>query len=127
MISRKTPVLATLALVVALAGCASPSPEASGGSSGDSEVPSPVIVALDESLDGTTVSVPLDSAVDLTADEPEAWTGTVTDESIAEFIPGGDEGSATFNPGLKPLATGTTEVQLTDGASDITFTLEVTD
>ncbi|MFD1713471.1 hypothetical protein ACFSBZ_03205 [Amnibacterium flavum] len=121
---RKSFVVAALAATLALAGCSSPSPEPSATGS----VVAPVIVTLDSSLDGTTVSLPIGTVLDLSAEDPKAWTGEVADTAIAEFVPGKDDGSAEFNPGIKPISAGTTQVTLTDSASDetIEFTLEVT-
>ncbi|MGX5696168.1 hypothetical protein ACWKWP_08230 [Agromyces soli] len=121
---------AAVALTAALAGCASGS-----GSSSDSASPSasagalpPVIVEI-EDLDGTTVEVPLDSEVDLVVaegDDVTVWVAEIADPTIVEFVPGKDDGSAQFNPGLQPLEVGQTEVVLSDGTSKtVTFTVDV--
>jgi hypothetical protein len=78
-------------------------------------------------VDGTTVSVPLDNVVVINVDDPTAWTGKVADESIATFTPGSADGTATFNPGVQPVAEGTTTVTITEkGGATHTFTLTVT-
>ncbi|MEY4339721.1 MAG: hypothetical protein RLZ14_1571, partial [Actinomycetota bacterium] len=41
------------------------------------------------------------------------------------FVPGRDDGSATFNPAITPLKAGTTTVTITDGATTINFTVQV--
>jgi hypothetical protein len=95
--------------------------------SGNSALP-PVIVELSE-IDGTTVEVPLDNVVDLVTadgDDVTAWTAKVSDEAVAEFIPGKDDGSAQFNPGIKPLAEGTTDVVMTNPTTDATVSFTVT-
>lgn len=92
---------------------------------GGSQALPPVMVSTD-GLDGTTVQVPLSNMLVIQAAEPTAWTGTVADATIAEFVPGNDDGSAVFNPGVKPLAVGSTQVTITDGTTTHTFTVEVT-
>ena len=78
-------------------------------------------------VDGTTVSVPLDNVVVINVDDPTAWTGKVDDESVATFTPGSADGTATFNPGVQPVTEGTTSVTITDGTGKAhTFTLVVT-
>lgn len=134
---HRTPVrlFAVTALVVAatlgVAGCtagASDTP-APGESSASSALP-PVIVEL-AAIDGTTVEVPLGTLVDLvtaTDDDVTAWTAEIKDDTVAEFVPGKDDGSAVFNPGLKPRAEGTTEVVLSNSLTSekLAFTLTVT-
>lgn len=116
---------------LSLAGCSNGSGNTSGGNSGgQSQVIAPVVVNLDN-IDGTKVSVGLNNVVDLNAGDTDVteWTGTVKDSKIARWVPGKDDGSAQFNPGLEPLAAGTTEVTVTDTATNTsqTFTLVVTD
>lgn len=58
----------------------------------------------------------------------DSYSGEVADPSVAEFEKGRDDGSATFNPGVKALAEGTTEVVMTNengGIQPLTFTVEV--
>lgn len=111
------------AAILLLAGCSSPTPDPSPS------VVAPVIVDLDQSLDGTTVELPRNTVLDLNAEKPDEWTGEVADGSIAEFVAGGTDGDAEFNPGVHPLGVGTTQVMLTDSATDetIEFTLDVTE
>ncbi|MFD4422368.1 hypothetical protein ACFWN7_12825 [Agromyces sp. NPDC058484] len=105
-----------------LAGC-SPA-----GSSGDSSALPPVIVELD-TVDGTTVEVPEGGAVDLTGDDETTteWTAEISDPEVVEFVPGRDDGSAQFNPGLTAKSVGDTEVTLENGETGdtLTFTVEV--
>src|SRR5690606_30632508 len=98
------------------------------GSSSDSdngEALPPIMVDVAE-VDGTTVQVPLDNVLVLTGDDDtlKAWSATIADPSIVEFVPGKDDGSAQFNPGLDPLAEGVTEVTLdnADSGDTLTFT-----
>lgn len=60
----------------------------------------------------------------------DSYSGEVADPKVAEFVAGKKEGGATFNPGVKGLAAGETEVVLknTDGGiQNVTFTVEVSD
>ena len=59
----------------------------------------------------------------------EGYTAEIADPSILEFVQGKEDGGATFNPGLKPLKVGTTEVTMTNaqgGIQPLTFTVKVT-
>lgn len=115
---------AVIALVIAagsllgLSGCAA------------SEQMLPPVIADLSLVDGTTVTVPLERTVDLTGDEESytAWSAEIADSAIVRFVPGKDEGGASFNPGLTPLVEGSTEVTLTNADTDATvsFTVEVT-
>jgi hypothetical protein len=105
----------------AAASTAAPTSSSGGGS----QALPPVMVPTD-GLDGSTVQVPLSNTLVIQAAEPTAWTGTVADAGIAEFVPGSDDGSAVFNPGVRPKAVGSTQVTITDGTTTITFTVEVT-
>ena len=100
----------------------------SGGSSGGSSALPPVIVEID-SLDGTTVEVPEGGSVDLTGDDETytAWTADIADPDVVEFVPGRDDGSAQFNPGLTAKSVGETDVTLENGETgdSVTFTVEV--
>lgn len=98
-----------------------------GGSSGSSALP-PVIVELDD-VDGTTVEVTEGGSIDLTGDDETFtdWTADIADPEVVEFVPGSDDGSAQFNPGLTAKSVGTTEVTLDNSESgdSVTFTVDV--
>ncbi|MFE6253898.1 hypothetical protein [Agromyces sp. NPDC057865] len=116
-------------LGVALGGFGLTGCTASGGSSGgDSSALPPVIVDLGD-VDGTTVEVPEGGSVDLTGDDETYtdWTADIADPSVVEFVPGRDDGSAQFNPGLTAKSVGTTEVTLDNSESgdSVTFTVDV--
>ncbi len=116
---------ATLA-VVGLAAC-SDNDSDSGTSTpggGSSQALPPVIVGTD-GLEGTTVQVPLTNTIVINAQNPTNWSGTVSDTTIAQFVPGHDDGSATFNPAIKPLKAGTVNVTITDGTTTINFVVQV--
>lgn len=108
-----------MASAFALAGCAASS----------TGVIAPVIADLTK-IDGTTVTVGVGNVIDLTGDDKTytSWEADIADPKIVEFTPGKDDGSAQFNPGLKALAEGSTEVTLDNSESgdSVTFTVEVT-
>ncbi|MFD6700617.1 MULTISPECIES: hypothetical protein [unclassified Microbacterium] len=117
----------------ALAGCSGgTAPTSSTGSApattGSGVLP-PIIADLG-SIDGTTVQVPLGNTIDLTGDDKDFthWTADIADAKIVSFVPGKDDGSAQFNPGLDALAEGTTKVTMDNSASGkhLAFTVEVT-
>ncbi len=94
-------------------------------------VPAPVTVELSE-LDGQTVDVPLDSVLNINTGEFDVTSvsATIDDAAVAEFVPGSDDGSAQFNPGVRPVSVGQTSVTLTheQGEFDpVEFVLNVTD
>ncbi len=81
-------------------------------------------------VDGTTVEVAVGNTIDLTGDDETytEWTAEIADESVATFVPGRDDGSAQFNPGIDALAEGSTDVTLENSATGdiVEFTVEVT-
>lgn len=114
-------VLATAAaasvLLVGLAGC------------GATPVVTPVVVNSDD-IQGSIVTVPLNSTLVINTGSlaVDSYTAEIADPSIAEFVQGRDDGSATFNPGLTPKKVGETEVTLSNkdgGIQDVVFTLKV--
>ncbi len=93
-------------------------------------IPAPVTVEIDE-LDGQTVDVPVESVLNINVGDLEVTsvTATIDDPSIAVFVPGSDDGSAQFNPGVRPVAVGQTRVTLVhdeDAFEPVEFTLNVT-
>ena len=120
-----------------LAGCASAGstaattpPAPSSASPSPSTQLLPPIMADLKTVDGTTVSVPLDNVIVLTGDTQtyKSWTAKIEDPTVVSFTPGKDDGSAQFNPGLSPITTGTTTVTLDNSASGahVVFTVVVT-
>lgn len=87
-----------------------------------------MIVDLDD-VDGTTVEVTEGGSIDLTGDDETftEWTADIADPEVVEFVPGSDDGSAQFNPGLTAESVGETEVTLENGETGdtVTFTVEV--
>lgn len=119
-------VFAASAGVLVFSGCATGGGGADG--SADASALPPVIVELD-TVDGTTVEVPEGGSVDLTGDDETftMWTADIEDPEVVEFVPGREDGSAQFNPGLTAKSVGETEVTLDNDVSgdSVTFTVEV--
>ncbi|QTX03419.1 hypothetical protein [Agromyces archimandritae] len=119
---RTAAVLAGAFALAGLAGCAAESQQ--------HNVDPPVIVDLNE-VDGTTVEVQRGGAVDLIGDDETytAWEADIADPAIVTFLPGRDDGSAQYNPGLTAESVGTTDVTLdnADSGETVTFTVEVTE
>jgi len=106
-------------LLVGIAGCTAPTP-----------VVTPIVVNA-EDIQGGVVEVPLNSTLVINTGSlaVDSYSATIADPSIAEFVQGKDDGSATFNPGLTPKKVGETEVTLSNkdgGIQDVDFTLKVT-
>jgi hypothetical protein len=95
----------------------------------------PVIAPVTESagdLQGATVDLVVGQVLNITTGDlaVDSYSGTVADTAVAEFVAGYEQDGATFNPGVKALAVGTTEVVLSNsdgGIEDVTFTVEVTE
>lgn len=61
-----------------------------------------------------------------TGDDPvDTYAGEVSEPSVAEFTAGRQDGNASYNPGVTALEVGRTDVTLSGGAEEITFTVEV--
>ena len=128
-VARRTVAVSILAAVigVALPACGSkstPTTTAAATTTTGAQVAAPVMVDQ-TTLDGKTVETKVGRMVVFTAADPTKWTGTVADTKVATFQAGKNDGSATFNPGLVPIAAGTTKVTVTDGTTTVTFTLVV--
>ncbi|MET0974580.1 MAG: hypothetical protein ABWX82_02795 [Leifsonia sp.] len=125
LISRVVSVGAVLAVsfvVLASAGCAQSEP---------GPVIAPVTMAADD-LQGETVELVVGQVLNITTGDLDvtSYSGEVADGKVAEFVKGRDDGSATFNPGVKALAVGTTAVLLSNedgGIQDVKFRVEVGD
>lgn len=125
---------ATIATAM-LAGCSStPSASEATQSAQDTQAATttealPPIMKEPAVLDGSKVTVPIQRELVFTipeSDDAAAWTGSLDDDTIAEFVPGSDDGSATYNPGVHPLAEGETTMTLTDPTGQtISFTLVI--
>ena len=119
---------ASLALLVALAGCAAAN-STPATTSASAQLPAPVIADLTE-IDGTTVTVPVGGAVDLVGDDETFtdWTADIDDPEVVSFTPGKKDASASFNPGLTALSEGDSAVTLTNSSTGqkVEFEVEVT-
>ncbi|UOQ56576.1 hypothetical protein MUN78_12960 [Leucobacter allii] len=133
-----TRLLAAAAIALVLGGCTSGGTAQSGAAveSGEAvgkDVVAPVTLSPD-ALRGAEVELLVGQALNIAVgDLPvDAFAGEVADPAIAEFTPGGTDGSAEFNPGVTALAPGTSEVTLTREGADpgaaepIVFTVAVT-
>jgi hypothetical protein len=90
----------------------------------------PVTVSAN-SLQGETVKVPLESELNITTGSLSvtSYSGTVSDRSIAKFVPGRKTTTLELDPSVRPLKVGHTTITLknTDGGiQNVTFTLDVT-
>lgn len=111
--------MVAVSAVVGLSACAPTQP-----------VVAPVTVSVGD-LQGATVDVALNQVININTGDlaVDSYTAEIADPSILEFAQGKEDGGATFNPGLKPLKVGTTEVTMTNaqgGIQPLTFTVKVT-
>ena len=75
----------------------------------------------------TDISVRLGNSVVFTVADPDKWSAHIVDPTIAQFIPGGDQGSYTTNPAVKPLKVGTTAMHVMHGSDVFEIQLTVTE
>ena len=111
--------MVAVSAVVGLSACAPSQP-----------VVAPVTVSVGD-LQGATVDVALNQVININTGDlaVDSYTAEIADPNILEFVQGKEDGGATFNPGLKPLKVGTTEVTMTNaqgGIQPLTFTVKVT-
>ena len=71
------------------------------------------------------VSVRVTRTIVLTVADPANWSATIADPKIAKFMAGGDQGSYTTNPGITPLALGSTTATIT-GPDGMNYLLTIT-
>ncbi|WJL95432.1 hypothetical protein QSU92_16110 [Microbacterium sp. ET2] len=117
-------VLSLTAFALALSACAPGEP-----SPGTSSVIAPVTESAND-LQGATVDLIVGQVLNIDTGDlaVDSYEGEVADPAVAEFVQGGDDGSATFNPGVRALAEGTTTVTMTNqdgGIQPLEFTVEV--
>lgn len=131
-VSRRIPMVAVVvAVLVALTACASGGGADTPTPSGDgTAVIAPVTMSAND-LQGATVDLVVGQSLNiLTGDlAGDSYTATVSEERVAEFVPGGTKGDAEFNPGVRALAVGEATVVLANadgGIQDVTFTVDVT-
>ena len=73
----------------------------------------------------TNATVSITNVVVFTVPDPDKWSATVADPTVVSFTPGGNQGTYTTNPGLKPLKKGSTTVTLNHDGTLITFSVTV--
>lgn len=116
------------AAVAGLTACSNATP-APSESSEEINAVSPIQIPVAEA-NGKTYDIPMNSMGYLNvADGSEAdWSAEFSTAGVVEFTEGGTDGSATFVPGLTPVAEGTTDVTLTNSVSGetVAFTVNVT-
>jgi hypothetical protein len=110
---------AVLVLTVGLSACAQTNPS----------VIAPVTMDAND-LQGQTVDLVVGQVLNINTGDlaVDSYSGEVEDTSVAEFVKGYEEGGATFNPGVKALAEGSTTVVMSNsqgGIQDLTFTVDV--
>lgn len=127
-------------LVGALAGCAATSPaspnvssstaSAAPTTSGATGSPGLVAPIMIDFFGGTAqfATVRLGNVVVVTTGGTAvtSFTAAVGDPTIAKFVPGRVEGGVTLNPGIQPLAVGTTTVTITDTETSRFVLLDLT-
>jgi hypothetical protein len=117
-ISKLFVAVAAVALTVSLSACAQNTP-----------VIAPVTMDVN-SLQGGTVDLIVGQVLNINTGDlaVDSYSGEVEDTSVAEFVKGYEKDGATFNPGVKALANGSTKVVLSNddgGIQDVTFTVNV--
>ena len=110
---------AALGLAVGLSACA-PAGE---------PVIAPVTMDAND-LQGATVDLVVGQVLNIDTGDlaVDSYSGEVDDPTVAEFVKGYEEGGATFNPGVKALAEGSTTVVMSNsngGIQNLTFTVDV--
>lgn len=118
-ISKLIGVAAVLSLAIGLSACA------------QSNTPVIAPVTMDAGdLEGETVELVVGQVLNINTGDlaVDSYSGEVADAGVAEFVKGYEEGGTTFNPGVKALAEGSTQVVLSNsdgGIEDVTFTVQV--
>lgn len=118
-ISKLIGAAAVIVLAIGLGGCAQ----------SNTPVIAPVTIDAND-LQGTTVKLVVGQVLNINTGDlaTDSYSGEVEDTSVAEFVKGYEKDGATFNPGVKALADGSTSVVLSNsdgGIEDVTFTVEV--
>jgi ABC-type enterochelin transport system substrate-binding protein len=124
-----------LAAAIALSACAGESTPSTSPSASTSESPAtPVIapVTMDSNdLQAATVELVVGQVLNIDTGDlaVDSYSAEVSDDAVAEFVQGREEGGAVFNPGFEAIAEGSTEVTMTNadgGIQPLQFTIEVT-
>lgn len=115
-----------------VAGCAAASSSSPTGNATPigGDIVAPVTMAAND-LQGESVDLVVGQTLNIDTGDlaVDSYTGSAADSAVAEFVAGKDDGSATFNPGVRALSTGTTSVTMTNkdgGIQPLEFTVVVT-
>jgi len=113
-------VIGAFALTASLSACAQSTP---------TPVIAPVTMEAND-LQGATVDLVVGQVLNINTGDlaVDSYSGEVADTGVAEFVAGREADGATFNPGVKALAEGSTEVVMSNsdgGIQDLTFTVDV--
>jgi len=113
-------VIGAFALAMSLSACAQSTP---------TPVIAPVTMDVND-LQGATVDLVVGQVLNINTGDlaVDSYSGEVADSAVAEFVAGREDDGATFNPGVKALAEGSTQVELSNsdgGIQDVTFTVDV--
>ncbi len=120
---------ATSALVATLPACATPyeaEPPSTTHPNASSQALPPLIITPLE-LDGNIIEIPLEQLLVLSVpDQPDKWTATISNPTIADFVAGKVNNTASFNPSFEPKHTGETPVTvMAPDEQEYNFTLRV--
>lgn len=113
MASMRTPILrragaivVAVALGLGLVGCSARTANESAGAL-------PPVISETYDLEGARFEINAEQPLVINVSDPTEWKGHVEDPSVAEFVPGTDDGMAQYNPSFQALGSGSTEAQLT--------------
>ncbi|MFJ6652646.1 hypothetical protein ACIQLJ_07620 [Microbacterium sp. NPDC091313] len=126
---RRAGAVAGAALALVLSGCAGGAiPSTVPETALATPVAAPVTRAAND-LQGATVHLIVGQTLNITTGDlaVDSYRAEIEDPQVAEFVPGRVDG-ATFDPGVRALAEGTTEVEMTNaqgGIEPLRFTVEV--
>jgi hypothetical protein len=118
-VSKLIGAVSVVALALSLSACAQ----------GNTPVIAPVTMDVGD-LQGSTVELVVGQVLNINTGDlaVDSYSGEVDDTAVAEFVKGYEQGGATYNPGVKAIAEGSTGVVLSNsdgGIQDVTFTVEV--
>lgn len=126
--SRALKQAATLLFGLVFAGSVAACSSSSGAGEEQSEETSvlPPQIVEPTDLEGSSFEITQEQPLVVKVEDPTEWSGTTAHEDVAVFVPGEDDGSATFNPGFEAKNPGETEATLTSPEGETyDFTLVV--
>ena len=89
------------------------------------ELPKVVAPIMIDPMTTTQISARVGSSIVLNVADPANWSAMIMEPALATFIPGGDQGTYSTNPGITALAAGTTIVHVTHGSDMYEITLTI--